>query len=118
MTKRIDPATAAALAAFHARGGQVTRLDAEASSGVTPRQWYAAARGKIDLRSQLNGSDAERADERMREKFAEARTVGVPSDVAYLFATGQIECCSCADLVSDEARAHARAEARRIEGTK
>jgi hypothetical protein len=66
--KKIDPAMAAALAAHAAKGGSVTRLDAEASSGVTDRQWYAAARGQIDLRSELNGD----ADERRAEHKAEA----------------------------------------------
>jgi hypothetical protein len=102
-----------AIAAFLAKGGKVRKLDASASSGISDREFFLASRGEIDLKRR--DWDAERADEQMREKFAEARTVGVPSDVAYLFATGQIECCSCADLVSDEARAHAKTEARRIE---
>lgn len=112
MTRQTDAATAALIAEALARKG-ATKVPAGAGVGLTDRQWFAASQGKIDLRAKLSGS--EQADERMREKFAEARSVGVPSDVAYLFATGQIECCSCADMVSAEARAHARSEARRIE---
>lgn len=108
-------ASDAAIAAFLAKRA-VTKVAVGTSSGITDRQFFLASRGDIDLKERDN--DAERADIRMREKFAEARHVGVPSDVAYLFATGQIECCSCADMVSDEARAHARSEARRIGGRK
>lgn len=76
MSKPIDPATAAALAAFKARGGTVTRIETGASSGVTDRQWYAASQGKIDLRSRLNGGDEERAAERYAETFRETRHAG------------------------------------------
>lgn len=112
MTRQTDAASAAAIAAFLAKKS-ATKIAVGTSSGITDRQFYLASQGNLDLTGR--NFDAERADERMREKFAEARTVGVSSDVAYLFATGQIPCCSCADLVSDEARAYARSEARRIE---
>lgn len=111
MTKQTDTATAALIAAAMASRG-VTKVAVGENSGISDRQFFLASRGDIDLKDRDN--DQERADIRMREKFAEARSVGVTSDVAYLFATGQIECCSCADTVSDEARAHARSEARRI----
>lgn len=111
MTRQTDAATAALIAEALARKG-ATKVAVGTSSGITDRQWYKASQGVIDLRER--DLSAERADEQMRERFAEARSVGVPSDVAYLFATGQIECCSCADIVSPEARAHAKAEAARI----
>ena len=74
---------APALAAHAAKGGSVTRLDAEASSGVTDRQWYAAARGQIDLRSKLDGSEAEREAERKAEanfRRAYLRSMGEGED--------------------------------------
>lgn len=113
MTRQTDAASAAAIAAFLAKKS-ATKIAVGISSGITDRQFYLASQGNLDLKGRDN--EQERADERMREKFAEARSVGVTSDVAYLFATGQIPCCSCADLVSDETRAHARSEALRIQG--
>ena len=109
----MSTSTQDAIAAFLAKGGAIAKIDATVSSGITDRQFYLASKGDIDLKE--IDFEQERADIQMREKFAEARTVGVSSDVAYLFATGQIECCSCADMVSDDARADARFQARRIE---
>jgi hypothetical protein len=68
--------SADAIAAFLAKGGKVTKLDPDASNGVTDRQWYAASKGDIDLRSRLNGSDAERLAERKMEIGREVRHLG------------------------------------------
>ncbi len=113
--KKVDAEIAALIADALAKKG-ATKIAVGTNSGISDRQFFLASRGDIDLKARDN--DAERADIRMREIFAEARSVGATSEAAYLFATGQIECCSCADMVSDEARAHARSEARRIQGRK
>lgn len=89
--KKIDPAMAAALANFK---GKVTRVDADASSGITDRQWYKASKGELDLNRKVK----ENAAERERERFAEARYFGASQDLAYRYATGQVDCLCCGDL--------------------
>ena len=94
--KKTSPALAAALAAYK---GKVTRVDADASSGITDRQWYAAAQGRLDLNNRAAGCElTERQAERQRERFAEARHLGATQDEAYLYATGQTDCLCCVDI--------------------
>jgi hypothetical protein len=66
--------------------------------GFTDRQWYAASQGRIDLNEKLAKRDEERAAERVRERFAEARYYGASQDLAHRYATGQIDCLCCGDL--------------------
>ena len=44
MGKALDPAMVAAMAAFAAKGGKVTKVATDATNGMTNRQWYLAAR--------------------------------------------------------------------------
>lgn len=89
--KKIDPAMEAALANFN---GKVTRVDADASSGITDREWYRASKGELNLNRKVKENRAERE----RERFAEARHYGASQDLAYRYATGQVDCLCCGDL--------------------
>lgn len=89
--KKTDEATLAAIAAFK---GKVTRVETGASSGISDRQWYRASKGDLDLNEKV----AENREERVREKFAEARYYGASQDLAHRYATGQIDCLCCGDL--------------------
>ena len=89
--KKIDPAMAAALAASKVKP---TRIETGASSGITDRQWYRASKGDLDLNEKVEENRAERE----RERFAEARHFGASQDLAYRYATGQVDCLCCSDI--------------------
>lgn len=76
MAKQIDLATAAALAAFKARGGSVTRVPTGASNGMTDRQWYRAARDSKNERV-IDDARDEAIGEREREIAMAHGTEGV-----------------------------------------
>ncbi len=53
-------ASNAEILAFLAKGGKINKVAKGASSGITPRQFYLAARGDISLKADDNALIAER----------------------------------------------------------
>ena len=65
--------SAAAIAAFLAKGGKVNKIDAGVNSGISDRAFFLASRGDISLRA--NPEDETRW-ERQMEACRETRFVG------------------------------------------
>lgn len=75
--------SAAELIAEHLASKGATKVAADASNGVTDRQWYAAIQGRINLRARLHGTDSERRSERFMETVREAKHCGASDSEAF-----------------------------------
>ena len=71
-----------AIAAFLAKGGNVRKVSANATNGMSNRDWYKAARDETVSRIVDDYSDTEQRDERAREIFGCARANGASESEA------------------------------------